>query len=101
MSKTDPIPVENIDLIYKTAMAGQLLGHSVTYLEAGSGAQRSVPLEIITRISELKTLLIVGGGIRTIFKIKELHQAGVNIVVIGNHIEKNPEFLDEIAKYKK
>jgi putative glycerol-1-phosphate prenyltransferase len=101
VSKTNPITIENTDLIYNTALAGKLLGHAATYLEAGSGAKRSVPYDIIKLVSSIQTILIVGGGVRSISKIKELHQAGADIVVIGNHIEQNPEFLNEIANYKK
>ena len=100
VSKTNPIPIENTDLIYNTALAGRLLGHAATYLEAGSGAKRSVPVEIVSKVSKLETVLIVGGGVKTISKIEELHKAGADIVVIGNHIEKNQEFLDEITHYK-
>jgi phosphoglycerol geranylgeranyltransferase len=100
VSKTNPIPPKNIDLIYKTALAGMLLGHSVTYLEAGSGAKQCIPVEIIKKISELDTTLIVGGGIKTISQIEEYHKAGADLVVIGNHIENNPQFLDQITQYK-
>jgi putative glycerol-1-phosphate prenyltransferase len=100
VSKTEPIPIENPDLIYKTALAGKLLGHSVTYLEAGSGAKRSVPVEIAKKISTLDTILIIGGGIKSISQIEEFHKAGTDVVVIGNHLENNPEFLNEINNYK-
>ena len=100
VSKTKPIPIENPEFIYNTALAGYLSGHVVTYLEAGSGAKRSIPSEIIKRVSTLNTILIVGGGIRTIQQIESFHKVGADIVVIGNHIENNPEFLDEITKYK-
>lgn len=100
VSKTEPIPIENIGLIFKTALAGKLLGHSVTYLEAGSGAKRSIPYEIVKKISTVNTTLIVGGGIKSLEQIEQFHRAGADIVVIGNHIENNPEFLDEIMRYK-
>lgn len=100
VSKTSPISPDDSDLIKKTALAGKLLGHSVTYLEAGSGAKQSVPVEIAKKISDLDTVLIVGGGIKSIGQIKEFHRAGVDIVVIGNYIENNPQFLNEITYYK-
>jgi len=100
VSKTKPIPIENPNLIFKTALAGKLLGHTVTYLEAGSGARRIIPKSVIKRISKLDTVLIVGGGVKSISNIRKLHDAGANIVVIGNYIEGNIEFLDEINDYK-
>lgn len=100
VSNTKPIPIEDPKLIFKTALAGKLLGHSITYLEAGSGAKRSIPLEIVKKTSELNSILIVGGGIKSIEQIRKFHKAGANIVVVGNHIESNPEFLDKISRYK-
>jgi putative glycerol-1-phosphate prenyltransferase len=100
VSKTEPIPIEKSILIYKTALAGKLLGHSATYLEAGSGAKRSIPIDIVKKISTLNTTLIVGGGVKTITQIQEFHKAGAALVVIGNYIEKNPEFLEDIKNYK-
>jgi putative glycerol-1-phosphate prenyltransferase len=100
ISNTEPINANNLDLIYKTALAGKLIGHEATYLEAGSGAKEIIPLKVVEQISQITDLLIVGGGIHTDEQIYELHNSGANIVVIGNHIEKNPEFLNEILNYK-
>ena len=100
VSKTKAMPIENPSLIYKTALAGMLLGHSTTYLEAGSGAKRSVPINIVKKIASLQTTLIVGGGIKTIAQIKDFHQAGANLVVIGNYFEDNPRFLEDVKNYK-
>jgi putative glycerol-1-phosphate prenyltransferase len=100
LTESAVLKVSNPDLIYKTALAGKLLGHSVTYLEAGSGAKRSVPVEIAKKISTLDTILIIGGGIKSISQIEEFHKAGTDVVVIGNHLENNPEFLNEINNYK-
>jgi heptaprenylglyceryl phosphate synthase len=51
-------------------------------------------------ISEIGTTVIVGGGIKSIDQIKDYHEAGASIVVIGNHIESHPDFLMEIKEYK-
>jgi putative glycerol-1-phosphate prenyltransferase len=40
--------------------------------------------------------VIVGGGIDTISKLKACYEAGAYLVVIGNEIEKNSEFLTEV-----
>ena len=100
ISQTEPIDPENVDLIFKTALAGKLIGHEATYLEAGSGAKQTVPINSVNAISKISNSLIVGGGIRTIQQISDFHQAGVNIVVVGNYIESNPHFLNEIIQYK-
>lgn len=96
VSQTTPIPQNQHAIIYKTALAGNLLGHQATYLDAGSGAKTTVPLEAVKMVSKINTCLIVGGGINSIQQIKEYHSAGANIVVIGNYIESNPDFLLEI-----
>jgi phosphoglycerol geranylgeranyltransferase len=101
ISKTKPINSGNISLIYKTALAGKLMGHQAIYLEAGSGAKTTVPYTAIEQCSHITEILIVGGGVRTIKQIEELHKYGAKIVVIGNHIESDPEFIHEIQDYKK
>ena len=58
----------------------------------------SYTIKIITK---LKLPLIIGGGIKSINQIEQIHKAGANIAVIGNHIENDESFLEEIKKYKK
>jgi putative glycerol-1-phosphate prenyltransferase len=101
VSQTSPIPRDQHTIVRSTAMAGILLGHQVIYLDAGSGAEHPVPNEIISEVSRLGTPLIVGGGIRSIDMLAHAHHAGANLVVIGNHLEDHPDFLLEIASYKK
>jgi putative glycerol-1-phosphate prenyltransferase len=100
VSQTTPIPSTQHAIIYKTALAGSFLGHKATYLDAGSGAKTSIPVDAVRMISEIGTAVIVGGGIKSIEQIKDYHEAGASIVVIGNHIETHPEFLMEIKEYK-
>ena len=100
VSQTTPIPRKNLTIIKHTAMAGILLGHKVIYLDAGSGAKEVVPQEVISTISELNVPLIVGGGIRSANQIRDAHEAGASIVVIGNHIESHLDFLLDIQLYK-
>ena len=100
VSQTTPIPSTEHAIIYKTALAGKFLGHEATYLDAGSGAKSSIPIEAVKMVSQIDTLLIIGGGIKTIQQIKDYHAAGASLVVIGNHIEAHPEFLLEIKEYK-
>jgi putative glycerol-1-phosphate prenyltransferase len=55
---------------------------------------------MIEEVSKLKLPLIIGGGIKSINQIDQIHKAGAHIAVIGNHIESNESFLEEIKKYK-
>jgi putative glycerol-1-phosphate prenyltransferase len=66
------------------------------YLEAGSGAQKAVPLEMIAAVSErISVPVIVGGGIRSKEAIEEAFAAGAAMVVIGTAFENNYNFFDE------
>lgn len=95
VSQTQPIERNNIDLAYKTAKAGEYLGKKLIYLEAGSGAEKSVPLEMIKEISQnLNIPLIVGGGISTKHEIEEVFNAGADLVVIGTAFENNSNFFN-------
>ncbi len=101
VSQTTPIPRENSTIIRNTAIAGKLQGKQLLYLDAGSGARFSVPSERIKELQSIELPIIVGGGITTIEQIEELHQAGTNIVVIGNKLEQDTDFLLDIYAYKK
>lgn len=101
VSQTTPIPKENSTIIRNTAIAGKLQGKQLLYLDAGSGARFSVPCERIKELKAIELPIIVGGGITTIEQIEELHSAGTTIVVIGNKLEKDTDFLLDIYAYKK
>ena len=95
VSQTQPIEQNNIELAYKTAKAGEFLGKKLIYLEAGSGANQHVSLEMISYISQnIKIPLIVGGGIRSMNTIQEIYDAGADLVVIGTAFENNPNFFE-------
>jgi putative glycerol-1-phosphate prenyltransferase len=95
VSQTNPIKQTEQDLILSTALAGQLLGHQLLYLEAGSGAKAPVSLETIQLIkSKTKQALIVGGGIKKIETIQAMQALGVNLIVIGTAFEENPSFFE-------
>lgn len=101
VSQTTPIPSEETGIVLSTCMAGLLLGQKVLYLDAGSGAYNPVPSHLIREASSLGAPLIVGGGIRTIESLRAAHDSGAKLVVIGNHVEENPDFLLDIALYRK
>jgi putative glycerol-1-phosphate prenyltransferase len=101
VSQTTPIPPTNTSIIVNTAKAGILQGKKLLYLDAGSGARRSIPASVIQRVSGLGVPVIIGGGIRSKEAIEEMHQAGANVVVIGNKIEEDLDFLLDIRTYLK
>lgn len=97
VSQTTPLPQDQIHLIENTVIAGILQGKSLVYLDAGSGAKNVVSTSIIERVAQYEIPVIVGGGIRTIEQITAAKLAGANVIVIGNHIEENVDFLLDIA----
>ncbi len=89
-----PLPQSDIAAIVRTAVAGELMGKRLLYLEAGSGANTPVAAEIIQAVrAEVSVPLIVGGGIRTPEQMTAAFAAGADTVVIGNHFEHHPEQL--------
>ena len=97
---TQPLKPSNLQTIVDTAIAAQLMGKQLIYLEAGSGALHPVPEEVIRAVRAAVSLpLIVGGGIRTPEQMNAAYQAGADIVVIGNHFESHPEELSSFTSY--
>jgi putative glycerol-1-phosphate prenyltransferase len=89
ISNTRPIPRNKPDVAAAHAMAAELLGMKLIYLEAGSGAGLQVPCEIVRAVSRAVSLpIIVGGGIRSPEDAAALVNAGASIIVIGNHFEE-------------
>nr|4JEJ_A Chain A, Geranylgeranylglyceryl phosphate synthase [Flavobacterium johnsoniae UW101] len=97
VSKTEPLNRENFDLALATAQAGEMLGSKLIYLEAGSGAKKPVPLEMISVISQnVEIPIIVGGGIVDLHGIKKAYNAGADLVVIGTAFENDSHFFDSL-----
>ena len=95
VSQTKPLPKNNSNYIAQTAKAGEFIGNKLIYLEAGSGAQNAIPIEIIKTVSNRITVpLIVGGGIRSKKQIDEAYSAGADLVVIGTAFENDLNFFD-------
>lgn len=99
VSQTQPIPQDQTAIAYSTALAGKQLGFQLIYLDAGSGAKDPVPFEMIASIRSIGLPLIVGGGIRTIDGIRSAHEAGANVVVVGNKLEEDVDFLLDLSSY--
>ena len=101
MSNSNPIPANKPEIAASTALAGTYMGMDLIYLDGGSGAASPVPPEMITKVKEYTDqLLIIGGGLNTEEKIANAFNAGADLVVVGNAIEENPEFLVQIGKLK-
>ena len=98
MSNTTPIPNNKPDIAVCTALAGEMLGQQLIYMDAGSGASLAISEEMIKAVSEAISIpLVVGGGIRCGESAYEAVAAGADIVVVGNAIEKKPTLLKEIS----
>ena len=99
MSGTFPIPYDKPEIAACTAMAGEMLGLGNIYMDAGSGAQNAISSEMISAVrNTVNTPLIVGGGIRTEEKAVEVCEAGADIIVVGNAVEKNPLLIKELTQ---
>ncbi|MDF2156636.1 geranylgeranylglyceryl/heptaprenylglyceryl phosphate synthase [Algoriphagus sp. CAU 1675] len=100
-SQTLPIPNSEINEAVATALAGSYMGMKFCFLDAGSGAEKTVSSKVIQAIrSAISSPLIVGGGIDNLQKLNEVFESGADLIVVGNQIEKDPGFLSEVLKYK-
>ncbi|MBC9811337.1 geranylgeranylglyceryl phosphate synthase family protein [Crocinitomicaceae bacterium CZZ-1] len=99
VSQTTPIPHNQVSIAYNTALAGKLIGHQALFLDAGSGAKHAVSVSMVIAMKELGQPLIIGGGVKSLEQINTLHKAGANVVVIGNKIEEDIDFLLDIRNY--
>jgi len=98
MSNTTPIPANKADIAMCTAVAGEMLGLKLMYLDAGSGAKHPIPTELIESVSSaIDVPLIVGGGIRTPEKARANVEAGADIIVVGDAIEHDPNLIKELS----
>ncbi len=98
MSGTTPIPSNKDEIAVCTAMAGEMLGLGLIYMDAGSGAQNPVPVSMIEKVkSSTSVPLIIGGGINTPLKAKAALNAGADVIVVGNAIEKDPSVITRIG----
>ncbi|MEA5458978.1 geranylgeranylglyceryl/heptaprenylglyceryl phosphate synthase [Arcicella sp. LKC2W] len=99
ISNTTPIPADQINIAKCTAMAGEMLGHQLIFMDAGSGANNHVPVKMVFEVKkELNNPLIIGGGINNANKAKLILEAGADMIVVGNGIEKNIGLIQEIGE---
>jgi putative glycerol-1-phosphate prenyltransferase len=98
ISNTHPIPSNKKDIALCTAMAGEMLGLKLIYMDAGSGAKTPISTEMIQYVSKhIKVPLVIGGGITSAEKAKENCMSGADIIVVGNAVEKDPSLIEAIA----
>jgi phosphoglycerol geranylgeranyltransferase len=98
ISNASPVPADKNEIATCTAMAGEMLGMKLIYMDAGSGAKIPITetmIETVSRATEAP--LIIGGGITTSEKAYRNCKAGADVIVIGNAIEKDPGLIKEMA----
>jgi len=88
VTHTSALPANRIT---DTAIAGEMLGLHTIYLEAGSGAATPASAALISDVrQQISCPLIVGGGLSNREQIRQALDAGADIVVVGNHLERHP-----------
>jgi len=97
VTQTTPMKRSDIKKVVDTAKAGELLGHRLMYLEAGSGAMDPVDSNMISQVKEALSIpLLVGGGIRSKEQLNIAYEAGADMVVVGTALEEDESFFNEL-----
>ncbi|MEP6615248.1 MAG: geranylgeranylglyceryl/heptaprenylglyceryl phosphate synthase [Ginsengibacter sp.] len=98
ISNATPLPADKNEIAMCTAMAGEMLGMKLIYMDSGSGAKRPVSESMIMQVAQQITVpLIIGGGITEPEKAYMNCKAGADVIVVGNAIEKNEQLINEMA----
>ncbi len=98
ISNATPIPSDKNEIALCTAMAGEMLGMKLIYMDSGSGAKRPIPEAMIQMVaSHIEAPLLIGGGITDPEKAYLNCKAGADVIVVGNAIEKDTSLIKEIA----
>ena len=98
ISNASPIPADKNEIAMCTAMAGEMLGMKLIYMDAGSGARRPITESMIQKVATvIEAPLIIGGGITTPEKAYLNCKAGADVIVFGNAIEKDPSLIKEMS----
>jgi putative glycerol-1-phosphate prenyltransferase len=98
ISNASPLPADKNEIAMCTAMAGEMLGMKLIYMDAGSGAKKAISESMIQKVAAcIEVPLIVGGGITTAEKAYLNCKAGADVIVVGNAIEKDASLIKEIA----
>jgi phosphoglycerol geranylgeranyltransferase len=98
ISNAAPIPADKHEIALCTAMAAEMLGMKLIYMDAGSGAKRAIHEEMITSVSkQIDIPMLVGGGIKDPEKAYRNCKAGADLIVVGNAIEKDGSLIKEMS----
>lgn len=98
ISNASPLPADKNEIAMCTAMAGEMLGMKLIYMDAGSGAKVPITESMIALVSKnIEVPLIIGGGITDPEKAYLNCKAGADIIVVGNAIEKDESLIMEMA----
>ncbi len=98
ISNATPIPSDKNEIALCTAMAGEMLGMKLIYMDSGSGAKRPVTESMIEMVaSHIEAPLIIGGGINDPEKAYRNCKVGADVIVVGNAIEKDASLIKEMA----
>jgi len=99
VTRTTPVRSSDKHLASSTAIAGELLGMKLIYLEAGSGTNHPLNAFVIKEVRKnISAPIIAGGGIDSAEKAKTVCKAGADVIVVGNAIEKNITLVKIIAE---
>jgi phosphoglycerol geranylgeranyltransferase len=99
ISNAIPVPADKNEIAMCTAMAGEMLGMKLIYMDAGSGAKRPITESMIHIVAEnIEVPLIIGGGITDPEKAYLNCKAGADLIVVGNAIEKDPTLIREMGE---
>ena len=98
ISNSSPLPSDKSEIAVCTALAGEMLGMKLIYMDAGSGAKNPISETMITKVAQsISVPLIVGGGIIDPEKAYLNCKAGADVIVVGNAIEKDSSLIREMA----
>ena len=98
ISNASPIPADKNEIAMCTAMAGEMLGMKLIYMDAGSGAKRPITESMIKSVADnIEAPLIIGGGIIHPEKAYLNCKAGADVIVVGNAIEKDASLIKEMS----
>ncbi len=99
ISNSQPIPRDKPPIAVCTAMAGEMLGHRVIYMDSGSGAKYSISQEMVKAVSDnISVPLVIGGGIRSPEEAAKISRAGAELIVVGNAFERDPNLVFEMSE---
>src|SRR5437870_2311116 len=98
ISNASPLPADKNEIAMCTALAGEMLGMKLIYMDAGSGAKRPITESMIEKVAEcISVPLIIGGGITEPEKAYLNCKAGADVIVVGNAIEKDESLIMQMA----